>query len=87
MRDGNGAARDDESDLDDDFPLGDGTADLSGAVTCPYCAEASEITLDPGGGAHQAYVEDCPVCCQPWNVRVEYADDGSAHVEVSALDQ
>jgi sarcosine oxidase delta subunit len=73
-------------DLERDLPLGDGTADLSGAVTCPYCGEASEIALDPGGGAHQSYVEDCPVCCQPWNVQLEYRSDGSAQVSVSALE-
>jgi hypothetical protein len=73
-------------DLERDFPLGEGTADLSGVVTCPYCGEEAEIALDPGGGSHQAYVEDCPVCCQPWSVRVEYARDGSARVEVSALE-
>ena len=72
-------------DLDRD-PLGDGTADLTGAVICPYCGEESEIALDPGSGAHQSYVEDCPVCCRPWGVRVEYADDGSARIELSALD-
>jgi transposase-like protein len=65
---------------------GDGSADLSGVVICPYCGEQSEVALDPGSGAHQAYVEDCPVCCQPWSVRVEYAGDGSARVEVSALE-
>jgi hypothetical protein len=75
-----------EFDLDRDFPVGDGTVDLSAAVTCPYCGEASEIALDPGSGPRQAYVEDCPVCCQPWNVRVEYAGDGTAHVEVSGLE-
>jgi hypothetical protein len=80
---GNGGG---DFDLERDFPLGDGAADLSGAVTCPYCAEVSEIALDPGSGARQSYVEDCPVCCQPWSVRVEYADDGSAHVEVAALE-
>jgi cysteine-rich CPXCG protein len=80
---GNG---DGDFDLDRDFSLGDGTADLSGVVICPYCGEESEVALDPGSGAHQAYVEDCPVCCQPWSVRVEYAGDGSARVEVSALE-
>jgi hypothetical protein len=84
MRLGNGDS--DESNLGDDFPLGDGTADVSGVVTCPYCAEESEVALDPGSGAHQSYVEDCPVCCQPWSVRVEYAEDGTAHVEVTALE-
>ena len=73
-------------DLNEDFPLGDGTVDLSGVVICPYCAEQSEIALDPGSGASQSYVEDCPVCCQPWNVHVVYARDGTASVEVSALE-
>jgi hypothetical protein len=68
--------------LDDDFPLGDGTADTSAVVYCPYCGEAVEIGLDPGGGSPQQYVEDCEVCCQPWRVTVAYAPDGTAHVTV-----
>jgi hypothetical protein len=84
MTPGNGDG--DGANLDDEFPLGDGTADVSGVVTCPYCAEESEIALDPGSGAHQTYVEDCPVCCQPWTVHVAYAEDGTAHVDVSALE-
>lgn len=70
----------------DDFPLGDGTADREASVTCPYCAEDASIALDPGSGARQSYVEDCPVCCQPWQVQVRYAGDGSAVVSVSAID-
>ena len=66
--------------LDDDFPLGDGTADLAASVVCPYCAEESSITIDPGSGASQQYVEDCPVCCQPWQVSVRYENDGTAIV-------
>ena len=68
--------------LDDDFPLGDGDADLTGTVTCPYCAESTEIALDPGSGNNQSYVEDCPICCQPWEVRVHYRADGTADVSV-----
>src|SRR5688572_23479226 len=74
-------------DLDDEFPLGDGSADTEHTVHCPYCGEAVEIALDPGSGATQSYVEDCQVCCQPWRVSVEYAEDGSAEVSVSALDE
>ena len=36
--------------------------------------------------SRQTYVEDCEVCCQPWRVRVRYGADGSAEVEISALD-
>ena len=73
--------------LDQDFPLGDGTADTEGAVYCPYCGELVEISLDPGSGPHQQYVEDCQVCCQPWQVLVNYQPDGSAEVSVLALDE
>src|SRR5688572_9593073 len=34
--------------LDEDFPLGDGTADVEAVVTCPYCGEPGMLTLDPG---------------------------------------
>ena len=73
-------------ELDDEFPLGDGTADTDAVVCCPYCGEEVELALDPGGGAVQEYVEDCQVCCRPWNVAVVYHEDGSAEVAVSALD-
>ena len=76
----------DDFDLDDEFPLGDGTAETSGTVHCPYCGEENEIALDPGSGSTQDYVEDCQVCCQPWRVHVEYDADGSAFVAVAALD-
>ena len=72
--------------LDDDFPVGDGTADTDASVTCPYCAESVSIGVDPGGGASQEYVEDCPVCCQPWRVNVTFDREGLAHVELEALD-
>ena len=73
--------------LDQDFPLGDGTADTEGTVFCPYCGELVEIALDPGSGTHQQYVEDCQVCCQPWQVLVSYQPDGTADVSVQAHDE
>lgn len=69
-------------DLDDEFPLGDGTADTGSTVRCPYCGEENAIALDPGSGARQEYVEDCQVCCRPWRVSVQYAADGGAEVNV-----
>jgi len=79
--------RPDESDLDRDFPLGDGTADTTAVVLCPYCGEENEVGLDPGSGASQDYVEDCQVCCQPWRVSVHYESDGTAIVMAIALDE
>ncbi len=74
-------------DLDRDFPLGDGTADTEGEVICPYCGQSVDVSLDPGSGQTQEYVEDCAVCCQPWRVHVAYDADGHAHVRVVPLDE
>ena len=76
----------DDPSLDDDFPLGDGVADVTAVVWCPYCGEPNEVAVDPGGGSAQEYVEDCAVCCQPWRVTVAYGADGSAHVTAEAAD-
>ena len=76
----------DDPELDADFPLGDGVADLEAVVHCPYCGEPNEIAIDPGSGEEQDYVEDCQVCCQPWRVHVSYHADGSADVHVDAAD-
>jgi hypothetical protein len=76
-----------DDELDDAFPLGDGTADTSARVECPHCGEEGEITLDPGSGASQQYVEDCGVCCRPWLVRVAYREDGTAEVWLTPADE
>ena len=81
----NDAFDDDSSDqeLDEEFPLGDGTADTAALVTCPSCGESVEITLDPGSGDTQEYSEDCEVCCRPWRVSVRYDSSGQARVSIS----
>ena len=73
-------------DLDEEFPLGDGTAATEAVVSCPYCGAVNAIGLDPGSGALQAYVEDCQVCCRPWHVGVRYGPDGNAHVTIDSLE-
>lgn len=69
------------SNLDDEFPLGDGVADLTTWVACPYCGEEVELVIDPGGGAVQQYVEDCEVCCRPMQLTVRWDDNGAAHAD------
>jgi len=76
----------DDFDLDEDFPPGDGSADDTADVICPYCSESVTIMVDAGGGAHQQYVEDCEVCCNPWQVTLRFVD-GAASVEIAALDE
>lgn len=53
-------------------------------VTCPYCSEVVLITIDPNGGVAQEYVEDCQVCCRPWNVQVSFDEMGAAEVTIEA---
>ena len=81
------AEDEDDPDLEDEFPTGDGVVDVSTEVYCPYCGEPVEIALDPGSGSHQQYVEDCQVCCQPWRVLVYYDEDGHASVQVTPEDE
>lgn len=76
-----------EYDSEEEFDLGDGTAETEASVHCPYCGESVEIAIDPGGGEQQEYVEDCEVCCQPWRVSLFYDAEGRAEVTVSALDE
>ncbi|MGB7566474.1 MAG: CPXCG motif-containing cysteine-rich protein [Chitinivibrionales bacterium] len=37
---------------------------------CPYCGEAVDLDIDESGGSRQTFLQDCPVCCQPWHVEV-----------------
>jgi len=75
-----------DDDLDEQFPLGDGVVETAAEIWCPYCGEPSEVMVDPGGGSLQQYVEDCPVCCRPWQVTVHFAFDGSVTVACDADD-
>ncbi|MCE5232608.1 MAG: CPXCG motif-containing cysteine-rich protein [Mizugakiibacter sp.] len=45
-------------------------------LTCPYCGEDFETTVDASAGS-QAYVEDCPVCCRPIEVGVDVDIEGT----------
>jgi predicted metal-dependent hydrolase len=52
---------------------------VSRAVThrprCPYCGERVMVQADAVGVPEETYVEDCPVCCRPWTVRVSREGD------------
>ena len=52
-------------------------------ITCPYCWEPIEITLDLSVESQQQ-VEDCSVCCRPIVVRYSTADGELAALEVAA---
>jgi len=60
--------------------------DTEASVACPYCGQVNWIAVDPAGGSHQEYVEDCQVCCRPWQVSVTFGDDGAATVSADSTD-
>jgi hypothetical protein len=43
---------------------------------CPTCGEQIVIPLDASAGSDQQYVEDCPVCCNPNVIHLEFFGDG-----------
>jgi hypothetical protein len=45
-------------------------------LACPYCGEEADLDIDDTGGSRQSYVQDCPVCCQPWQVEVTRDREG-----------
>ena len=46
------------------------------SVDCPYCGEGFETVIEPEDGS-QDYIEDCSVCCQPIEFRLQIGLDGS----------
>ena len=53
-----------------------------GVITCPWCWEPIEITLDLSVQA-QAYTEDCSVCCSPISLQVATGIEGEPQIDVS----
>ena len=48
----------------------------SRSVSCPYCGELFDATIDLSAG-NQSYIEDCYVCCRPiqFNVEVDHSGE------------
>lgn len=49
----------------------------SRTVQCPYCGEPFETVIDLSAGS-TSYIEDCQVCCQPIEFRIDVAEDAAA---------
>jgi len=47
---------------------------------CPYCGEEVDVAVEEIGASEEDYVEDCPVCCRPWHVRVVRDEEGDVSV-------
>jgi prolyl-tRNA synthetase len=57
--------------------------DVEFTVTCPYCGEDVAITVEPD--VRGVMIQDCEVCCNPWQVRVTREGD-ERYVSVERAD-
>jgi hypothetical protein len=48
-------------------------------ISCPYCGEPIDLVIDDSIN-HQAYVEDCSVCCRPIEIEVSVVEPGEIQV-------
>jgi len=52
-------------------------------IICPYCGEEVDVYLEPE--IRGVLVQDCEVCCNPWQLRVD-SDGDVRWVDVSRAD-
>jgi hypothetical protein len=51
---------------------------------CPYCGTWQELDLDPGSVGKM--VQDCEICCEPWDMTVVRSRSGAVTVRLERLD-
>lgn len=61
----------------------DDSAQTEFLVTCPYCGEEMEIYLE--SDVRGVLIQDCEVCCKPWQVRIS-RDGADRYVNVTRAD-
>jgi hypothetical protein len=54
------------------------------SVDCLSCGEPFTLSIDTTGGCDQSYVEDCPVCCRPMEIRIRCREGDVISVETAA---
>ena len=64
-------------DFDDDLQT---DANEEAAYVCDSCGEEIVVPLDYSAGQSQEYVEDCPVCCHPNVIVVDFDENGWANI-------
>ncbi len=74
-----------ENELDDEFNGDDrdeNRMELSeeAVYICNSCGEEIVVPLDYSAGQSQEYVEDCPVCCHPNLIFVDFDENGQANI-------
>ncbi|HEX2568730.1 MAG TPA: CPXCG motif-containing cysteine-rich protein [Polyangia bacterium] len=59
---------------------------MESTALCPYCGEVISLWVDEGGGLSQSYIEDCSVCCRPFEVAIAVDEFGDPQVDLRRLD-
>ena len=54
------------------------------SYVCDACGEEIVVPVDLSAGLSQEYVEDCPVCCHPNVIHVDFDEDGIAQVRAES---
>lgn len=53
-------------------------------VGCPYCGESVELLVERDVDGE--WVQDCEVCCNPWQVKLIRSSEGQVRLDVDRLD-
>ncbi|MBN3580887.1 CPXCG motif-containing cysteine-rich protein [Algoriphagus aestuarii] len=53
---------------------------------CPYCLAEISMLIDPSINAQQ-YIEDCEVCCNPMELRIELEEGEIISFEARSIEQ
>lgn len=53
------------------------------SYVCDSCGEEIVVPIDISAGSNQEYVEDCPVCCCPNVIHVDFEDGKEVRVWAS----
>jgi hypothetical protein len=46
-----------------------------------------DLDIDVSAGRRQAFVQDCPVCCQPWQVEIAGDPEGGWSATLRTADE
>ena len=60
------------------------SASANASYICDGCGEEIVVPVDVSAGAEQEYVEDCPICCRPNILHVEFDEDGDVRAWAEA---
>lgn len=53
------------------------------SVACPHCFEETDVLIEAEDAG--SWVQDCEVCCNPWQVTVRRSGSSEPVVEVEPL--